>query len=67
MKKTNNTTKDKGEETHKAVLQGQQQGGNHGGGGLNGGKFGNQTKDNTARIQQNDQGGDLPGGRKGKK
>lgn len=56
----------KAEESHKAILQGQQQGGNHGGGGSKGGNFGNQTKVNSVRTQQQDQDGDTQG-RKGKK
>jgi len=54
------------EKTHKAVLQGQQQGGNHGGGGSKGTNMGNQTGKNSAIAQQRDQDGDTMG-RKGKK
>lgn len=65
--KKKDINKDKAEDTHKAKLQGQQQGGNHGGGAFKGNsEYGNQTGKNSARTLQQDQDGDAMG-RKGKK
>ena len=49
-----------------SAIQGQQQGGNHGGGAAEDKRFGNQAVKNSARTQQRDQDGDFQG-RKGKK
>lgn len=57
--------KDKAKDT--AQAQGQQQKGNHGGGGLSNKAEGNQPRANSADVQQRDVDGDMPGGRKGKK